>query len=65
MKYRKLKREIRRRKLKFIDVARVLKLEEKELKHKLKGRKPLYIHEAEAIFKCLGIENGEEKTKFF
>lgn len=65
MKYGRFIREIKRKKAKFVDVARVLKLEEKELKDKLKGRKPLYIHEAERLFMYLGIEKGEDKIKFF
>lgn len=65
MKYKKIIAEIRRKNLKITDVSRVLGTDEKELKEKLKGRKPLYIHETEAIFRCLGIEKGEEKIKFF
>ena len=65
MKYFKIRAKIKRENLEFLDVARDLRLEEKELKDKLKGRKPLYIHEAEALFKCLDIKSGEEKIKFF
>ena len=65
MKYKRFITGIKRKKLKSLDVARVLGISEKELNDKLRGKKPLYIHEAERIFECLGIESGEEKIKFF
>ncbi len=65
MKYRKIMSKAKRQKLKIVDMARVLGVSKKELKQKLKGRKPLYIHELEALFCYLGIEKGEEKIKFF
>ena len=65
MKYEKIMEEIKRQKLKIVDVARVLEISPKELRDKLKGKKPLYIHEMEKLFMCLGIKCGEEKIKFF
>ncbi len=65
MKYKKIITRMKRKNLEIVDIARVLGISEKELKNKLKGKKPLYIHEMEKVFKCLGIEKGEEKIKFF
>ncbi len=65
MKYLKVMAKIKSKNLKPVDIARVLGVSEKELKEKLKGKKPLYINEAEKIFKCLGIEKGKEKINFF
>ena len=65
MKYLKIIREIKKKNLKTVDIARVLGVSKKELKEKLNGKKPLYINEAEKLFGCLGIEKGEEKLKFF
>lgn len=65
MKYRKFMSKIKRQNLRTLDISRVLGISEKELKDKLKGKKPLYLSELEALFGCLGIESGEEKIKFF
>ena len=65
MVFRKILAEIKGENDKIAEITRNLGVDEKELMKKLKGRKPLYIHEVEAIFSCLGINDGKDKIKFF
>ena len=65
MVFWKILAEIKGKTNAIAEITRDLNISEKELMKKLKGRKPLYIHEAEAIFTCLGINDGNEKIKFF